>query len=579
MSWFDGTLWYGDVKVSSQAGGIDPLTDAGPGAVVFRSKLYLFYKGRGTTQLYMSWYDATRWYGDTPIANQPGGIDPWSDATPTAAVFDDRLFLVYKGARSDVIYLSWFDGATWSGDVKISDQPGGIDPRTNDGPDLLVHNNRLTLIYTGRGSYALYVSWCDGTTWSGDVPVNSQPGRIDPLSGAGIGLSLMPHPLTATARAGTPMTGMVTKPTPRVAVQPAEKTGIASAGGGVRAAGGMVTKPMLRPASRPAGIVPDEPGAGTVSIGVAIAQPAAPSPLIGDINLLGTHDSAAINTFMPTVYACHRMTITQQLGIGVRLLDVRLKVITKGGGFVFMTCHGDIGSTIGINEYQSLDSLLQECWRFLLDNPSQFIALSLKVDDWANTTNRAAAFTALKLFLADYPILVDQPDMPTVSQARGKLYLINRMNTDPALGVPIAVPDNTDGALLPAVPGRNFPVYVQDRYSGLPVSTEGVEKLKLFTAAIPNKPAGGLLLNFGSGTRLAIGGVYIHGDYIASTGKQSAASRPRVLGWSLFDYLDMAYATDLYGELTVGNLILDAAAGYPTYNQPFKMRGNGRDGL
>lgn len=65
-----------------------------------------------------------------------------------------------------------------------------------------------------------------------------------------------------------------------------------------------------------------------------IAQPNWMAPihdntLIGNINIPGTHDSAAIQRILPTFYACQNYSIRDQLKFGVRALDVRLEVTSK----------------------------------------------------------------------------------------------------------------------------------------------------------------------------------------------------------------------------------------------------------
>jgi hypothetical protein len=48
-----------------------------------------------------------------------------------------------------------------------------------------------------------------------------------------------------------------------------------------------------------------------------------PDCLLSSINLPGSHDSAAINRFISTPYACQISSITEQLEQGVRVLDIR----------------------------------------------------------------------------------------------------------------------------------------------------------------------------------------------------------------------------------------------------------------
>lgn len=55
-----------------------------------------------------------------------------------------------------------------------------------------------------------------------------------------------------------------------------------------------------------------------------------------------------------------------QIRGGIRLMDVRLKVKkSEEGRYEFTTCHGNVGSGLGLNEFQSFPSLRQECGSFL----------------------------------------------------------------------------------------------------------------------------------------------------------------------------------------------------------------------
>lgn len=553
MAWYDGKWWYGDQKISTEPLGVPLSTDASPCLVVFQGKMWVFFKADGSTDICGAEFDGTTWYEGGKIFDEEGfgfltsegveavayddnlflvykatdstdfyvttfdgtkwsrdtnvqitGIWPRSDHRPAALIYDDRLYLVYTRSGSDQLCVCWFDGA-WRGDVAISSQPGLIDARADGHPGMLLFNNRMYLVYKGPGTSDLYSAWYDGATWGGGEAIKEQAGGIRPRSDYSPDLAFFPIPV----RDNTSWLAGVDN-----------------------------------------------------------------NMLISEINLPGTHDSAAINTWVPTLYACHASTITAQLTSGVRLLDIRLKVKASGTGYTFATCHGDM---VG-NEYQSFVSVLDECKAFLRTAGTEFIAMSLKVDDWNGNTDHKTILAALKAVLGKYPVY-SRSTMPTLAQVRGRIYLLNRINSDLALGVPISIPDNTSGTWLVANANRAFGVYVQDQYKDLPTSGAEREKLNVFLEALSEKRGGQLLLNFASATYLGIGAVYIMGLLLRWFGQLSADERPTRLGWSLFDYETMSYQTDTYGFVNCVEVIVSSNFRYRGYDKLFRVLGDGKDEL
>tara|TARA_R110002051_G_scaffold324773_2_gene423681 strand:+ start:69339 stop:70694 length:1356 start_codon:yes stop_codon:yes gene_type:complete len=295
---------------------------------------------------------------------------------------------------------------------------------------------------------------------------------------------------------------------------------------------------------------------------------------IGQINLPGTHDSAAINTTIHTPYACHRFSITDQLTGGVRLLDVRLKVMKSGGDYTFMTCHGDLGSGSGVNEYQSFPSLLDECKAFLGANASEFVIMSLKIDDWnGNNNDPTAVFNALKALLANYPV-TSSSNMQTLGAVRSKIVLLNRINNDIQLGAPMAWQDSTPGSVAYHNSNRNYSIYVQDQYNGLPTFGATSYKLNLVTAAFTQAPNYDVVLNFASATWYGVIGVYVMGDLIGFFGQNSAPARPSKFGWTLFDYQFEQYNTDVYGWFDIVKFIISSNSQYAGYENAFVVVGH-----
>lgn len=309
---------------------------------------------------------------------------------------------------------------------------------------------------------------------------------------------------------------------------------------------------------------------------------------ICDVNLPGSHDSAAISSIRHTPWACHQHSITDQLNGGVRMLDVRIKVKGTSSPFDFVTCHGTFEFYSGNNEYQSLVSLLEECKGFLTTNGSESIVMSLKIDDYNDIENndqlKADAIKDLADLVGRYPTnLMYSPNhdhsIPTVKEAQGKICLLNRIEPwHMLLGAPINIVDNMTGAYL--VPSGNakqltFKVYCQDKYSWgvwhLP-NTPHVDKFELVKQAWAHKVPGEVLINFASGVYTASAGsdellgFYINPNFLGYLGALDQNSRPKDLGWMLFDY-----AMENYNGFNVVNIIVASNFNYDKYPHPFQI--------
>ncbi|MUZ75220.1 hypothetical protein GOZ90_21250 [Agrobacterium vitis] len=299
---------------------------------------------------------------------------------------------------------------------------------------------------------------------------------------------------------------------------------------------------------------------------------------LDQINLPGTHDSAAINPDMHTLYACHYTSLTAQMQSGVRLFDIRISVREADDTFTFVTCHGSIGSTVHLNEFQTLQSALDEFQGFLALNATEFLAVSLKIDAWNNVSpaQQPDALNALAALLGPYPVLA-QAAMPTLDQARGRMYLLNRINNEQRFGAPISWTDNTTGQLCAPTPGRDFELYVQDQFKGLPTFGATEEKFEVWEAAlaaINPPPVDGqprrLLLNYASATYFGVIGIYIMQDVLNYLGDANLAPDDMHLGWSLFDYEETAYPLSTGGRATVVLLFISSNANYWNYPRPFQ---------
>ena len=189
-SYFDGTNWHGNTTIASQPGNINPLSNLNPGVVVLNNWLYMIYKSGTNTDLCCAWYDGTKWNGGVSINTMPGGINPQSNNNPNAAVYNGMLYITYLDPSSPEVYTAWFDGTTWAGNKKINDQNGGIDPESKYSPAICSYKGLLYIVYTGAWVSNLYSSVFDGIVWRGNTEISDQPGGISPKSSYSPGIGV-----------------------------------------------------------------------------------------------------------------------------------------------------------------------------------------------------------------------------------------------------------------------------------------------------------------------------------------------------------------------------------------------------
>src|ERR1700739_137301 len=313
---------------------------------------------------------------------------------------------------------------------------------------------------------------------------------------------------------------------------------------------------------------------------------------IADINLPGAHDAVACNKHANTPYSCHSTTIPEQLEEGVRMLDVRIKVKGHYPNYSFATCHGNIlGGALKFNEYQSFQSVLDECSAFLKNHPSEFIIMMLKIDDW-NGKDKRKMYEALDslLFSANSPIYnTYNASLPILGKLRGKIYLVSRIyNTSNEFGAPVIFPENKadlvppmkihlispDGEDPNQPPAtcdlRTYPVYIQDQFKKLaPHASMTKYGLVKKTLLKKQKGDGEVVLNYTTARRgfMLLYKVYIQDSVLNYFGSNRLAN----FGWTMLDYENWTYPTDKYGYLNLIKVIISSNFQYADYPEKFKV--------
>ncbi len=200
---------------------------------------------------------------------------------------------------------------------------------------------------------------------------------------------------------------------------------------------------------------------------------------INELSIPGTHDSGALYSIADVAGKCQSLSIEDQLYIGVRFLDIRLKLVEDD----FRIVHSFV------DQRTDFDDTLEDIVEFIEENPTEFLFISIKED--ADAKRPEGSFSALlEEELSEYDIISKDRTLPkTVGEARGKIYIISRY-ADSTMGIPAydGWADSTSFTL-----GE---LYVQDNYKIDNVDTKisDIER----TMAVADTCRHGLTLNFTS---------------------------------------------------------------------------------
>lgn len=146
------------------------------------------------------------------------------------------------------------------------------------------------------------------------------------------------------------------------------------------------------------------------------------SCLISEINIPGTHDSCARFIHFSRNAKCQELSITEQLQIGIRFIDLRVKkkkdelILVHG----VLTCYEDKNK----KNILSLDKVIAECRKFLSLYPSETVLLSLKRDDGVSSEETFDFFH--ENYIKNDAFWYLENRVPTLAEARGKIVLFNR---------------------------------------------------------------------------------------------------------------------------------------------------------
>lgn len=166
-----------------------------------------------------------------------------------------------------------------------------------------------------------------------------------------------------------------------------------------------------------------------------------------DISMPGSHDTAALHSIADLAGQCQSLSILDQLNLGVRFLDIRLKLD-----------HNNLKAVHGfVDQHTDFYEISKTVENFLDQHPSETVIMSIKEE--ADPSSSTLAFEeALDFCLTEEYFYMDNKLPETIGEVRGKIVLLSRYS-----GATIGIPayDGWQDSCSFTLPND---IYVQDTY-------------------------------------------------------------------------------------------------------------------
>ena len=198
-----------------------------------------------------------------------------------------------------------------------------------------------------------------------------------------------------------------------------------------------------------------------------------------EVNMPGSHDTMALYSIADFAGQCQSLSLKEQLNLGVRFLDIRLK-----------EDHNKLKAVHGfIDQKASFASITKTIESFLEKHNDEFIIMSIKEEADASNSNKPFE-ECLKGYLENEIYLKDTALPNKVGDVRGKVLLLSRY-ADSTIGIP-SYNGWADSASF-TLPND---IYVQDTYQITSKEQKQEEIVKCF-----NETGHALKINFLSAYR------------------------------------------------------------------------------
>lgn len=172
---------------------------------------------------------------------------------------------------------------------------------------------------------------------------------------------------------------------------------------------------------------------------------------INEISIPGSHDTCALYEPLRELAKCQFYTVTDQLNMGVRYLDIRANVV-KGD---LAVSHGPIFQGI------SFDRVTEQCCDFLKANPSETIIISLKHELVSRDKKNEFNSIFIEKLENNREMWFTENRLPKLGEVRGKLILLNRVKD---LNLGIDASENWIHNGISMIEHKDFSLHIQDKF-------------------------------------------------------------------------------------------------------------------
>ena len=152
---------------------------------------------------------------------------------------------------------------------------------------------------------------------------------------------------------------------------------------------------------------------------------------LNNIAIPGTHDSGATKDYkifgitVSGTAKCQTLSIADQLNAGVRFFDIRLRRV-NGELHVY---HGEVDQGL------KFDAVLNACYTFLAENPTETLMMSIKEEYDASGTNDAFHTMVANKINEQASYWYTSGSIPQIGMVRGRIVLMRRYSGTSNFGI------------------------------------------------------------------------------------------------------------------------------------------------
>ena len=171
------------------------------------------------------------------------------------------------------------------------------------------------------------------------------------------------------------------------------------------------------------------------------------SARLNSLTIPGTHDSGALHSIAEISGKCQSLPISEQLKIGVRFLDIRLRLVDNGLKVVHSFT----------DQMTNFKSVLSDITTFIRNHQSEFLIVSIKEDASPIRSDKDFALAVEEMLLPCEEINHSNDLPQTVGSARGRIHVISRYKNS-SIGLPCYDGWKDDESFVLG------DIYIQDNY-------------------------------------------------------------------------------------------------------------------